>query len=148
IVDDRHRKTWRNESEYRLLQRKTLEKAGIKRGDCILVTSPDERWENNAQRVIRDVIDNTSKPTIYKFHLREMFNPTDYRTDGIWGMKTRPSLYPYLPNQKFSKKRIQQLPTHVNGVYKIQLLNINIYHLKNIEPESRAERVAAYKLTD
>lgn len=146
IVDDRHRKTWRHEGEYRLLQREELQKAGIRPWDWVLVTSPDERWEKKAETVIRNIA-QYKRRTIYRFHLKEMFTPTEYRVDGIWGRKTRPRLYPYLPDQVFSKKRIQQPPTPA-GNYGRRLLDINIYHLKNIEPESREGRAEAYKKTD
>lgn len=150
MVDTRHRthELWIDEGEYRLLQRKALQDAGIERGDWVYVTSPDERLEKTAGDQLRIITSETKRPTILKFQLKEMFTPTAYRTDGIWNRKTRPRMYMYLPHQTFSTKRIQQSPIPVNGRYDRKLLDIRIYHLKNIEPASRDGRVQAYKLTD
>ncbi len=149
VVDTRHRKNefWIHEGEYRLLQRKALEDAGIREGDWVYVTSPDERLEDRAESIIKNAIKKVTAPTIFRFRLREMWTPNEYRIDGIWGKKTRPRLYPYLPDQKFSNKRIQQPPTPI-GEYNRVSLNLNIYHLKMINPRNRTARVKAYKKTD
>lgn len=151
IVDDRHRTTWRNEGQYRKLQRQELQKAGIQTGDWVFVTSPDERLEVGAEKIIREEIEKPLGLRTYSFDLKEMFTPTEYRIDGIWGLKTRPRLYPYLPGQIFSTRRIQQSPiprSTYTQKYKRLKLDLNIYHLKMIEPENREQRVEQYKKTD
>ena len=151
IVDDRKRKgnDWIDEGEYRILQRKQLEKDGIQPGDWVLISSPDERMEVSTGRILRKVIaKRNNQRTIFSFHLKEMFTPDEYRTDGLWGRKKRPRFYPYLTNQEFSQKRIQQSGTPKEGGYKKKLLDVNIYHLKMIEPENRETRVKQYKEAD
>lgn len=150
IVDTRSRtkEYWIHEGQYRQLQRQELIRAGIKAGDWVLVTSPDERLEKNAEERIRDFIDrpqNGSAVGVLK--LWEMFTPNEYRTDGIWGRKVRPRLYMFAKNQKFANRRIQTRPTPI-GNYRNVVLPVNLYHLKMIEPENRIARAEAYKKTD
>ncbi len=148
IVDTRNRRSeyWIHEGEYRMLQRKALENAGIQDWDWVFVTSPDERLERRASYILRQLI-KEKKKAIYSFNLKEMFTPNKYRIDGIWGRKARPRLYPYLKKQRFSRKRIQQAPTP-RGNYDKLKVDLNIYHLKMIEPANRTARADAYKKTD
>jgi len=151
IVDDRKNKVWGDEGKYRLKQRAKLEKAGIKPWDWVFVTSPDERLEVGAEAVMREEIQKDLGLRTYSFDLKELFTPLQYRTDGIWGRKTRPRLYPYLPNQIFHTRKIQQTPvplTRINQRYKRLKLDLNIYHLKMIEPENRQTRIDDYTAAD
>lgn len=146
-VDDRARtdRLWVHEGEYRKMQRKALEEAGIRPWDYVIVTSPDERWGAKAEPIIRRLIAQRRK-AIYTFPLREMFTATAYRTDGMWARKTRPRLFPYLPGQKFTTKKIQTVPTPIAGNYaRIPVPRVPIYHLENIHPASRAERAIVYE---
>lgn len=146
IVDTRHRvnEFWIHEGEYRQLQRMALIDAGIRVGDWVYVTSPDERLEDRAKDVIPTLLNRNVN---YVFNLCEMWTPNQYRVDGIWGNKKRPRLYRFEHNQRFSNKRIQQAPIPLNGKQKVNI-DLNIYHLKMIDPESRINRVEAYKKTD
>lgn len=149
-VDCRARETefWIHEGEYRRLQRKALLEAGIRRGDWVLVTSPDERWDDSGEQTIRELMDKQEK-AVYVFPLREMWNPTQYRVDGIWGRKTRPRLYPFEENQIFSDRRLQSIPVPVYPRYPRRFVpELNLYHLKTIEPESRKNRALAYEVCD
>lgn len=146
IVDDRARtdELWVHEGTYRKMQRAALEAAGIREGDWVLVTSPDERWGRRAEATIRAFAAHGGR-SIGVFPLREMFTPTRYRTDGMWGSKTRPRLYPYLPGQRFTQKKIQTPPTPTEGGYRYVHLDVPIYHLENIAPASRIERAIVYE---
>lgn len=147
IVDDRARtdELWVHEGQYRLMQRSALEDAGIRPWDWVLVTSPDERWEDNAARVIPSLI-RRRRRAIYSFPLREMWTATHYRVDGMWGNKWRPRLFPYLPGQTFTQKAIQTAPTPVGGGYtRIRQPRVTLYHLENIQAASRAERAIVYE---
>lgn len=150
IVDDRERKGgWIDEGDYRILQREQLIKDGIEVGDWVLISSPDERMEVSSNEVLRSMIARFQyQDFIFKFHLKEMFAPTEYRIDGLWSRKTRPRMYPFKLDQEFSKKRIQQAGTPIEKRYYRKLLDLNIYHLKMIEPENRETRVKQYKDTD
>jgi hypothetical protein len=155
ILDDTKRTDlWRNEQEYRYkLRRMAIEKGC----DWMLITSPDERWEKNAAKIIKKLI-KFKKKIIYRFNLRELWTPDEYRIDGIWGEKTRGRLYPVYPNQVFEKTPIQCPPYPVNPVlkgecqfreaYPFENIDLNIYHLKMINPENRKTRAEIFKKLD
>lgn len=146
IVDCRKRKElWIHEGEYRRLQRK---EARAKGADWILTTSPDERWEKDAWQKIAPLIDGHKDRVIFQFMLREMYTPDTYRTDGIWGQKLRPRLYPMLPGQKILNRRIQCPSYPQNSDYHIEDVDVNIYHLKMIEVENRRKRAEMFNLLD
>jgi len=152
ILDDRDREElWINEYEYRL---KTRELAISKGAEWILVTSPDERFEKDAeQKIMAGIMKNQGRGDVmFQFDLREMFSPTAYRVDGIWGKKKRIRLYPVRPEQQYLNKRIQTHPFPIGNdgapLYPIIDLGVNIYHLKMIEPGNRTERTKVFKALD
>lgn len=147
VVDDRDRtdELWVHEGQYRMMQRQALIDAGIEPWDWVLVTSPDERWDRAAEQVIRRAI-TVRRRRIYAFPLREMWSATEYRIDGMWGGKWRPRLFPFLPDQRFTRKRIQTPPTPMERTYtNVRLPSVPIYHLENIHPDSRRERAIVYE---
>jgi len=148
VVDCRSRKSelWIHEGEYRRLQREAAKRA---RADWVLVTSPDERWEDGAGEIIRPLIEGHKNKTIFNFLLREMWTPTSYRVDKLWGRKRRARLFPLLPGQKSSRSRIQAGPAPVGvGGYERRTLDLNIYHLKMIEPANRVLRAEVFEALD
>jgi len=145
ILDDRGRtdELWRDERDYRMLLREKAFKLGA---DWILWTSPDERWCDNAKKVIPRLI-NETKDVVYAFRLREMYDPFHYRVDGIWGQKKRPRLYRLKEGQEMGTNPIQTRSYPLE--YPRVLINeVNIYHLKHIEPENRVTRSQVFKATD
>lgn len=146
IVDDRARtgELWIHEGEYRGLQRRALLEAGIREWDWVLVTSPDERWSSDAASIIHQLVRNRLR-YVWSFPLREMWTPTMWRLDGQWGRKRRPRLYPFLIGQAFDQRRIQTQPIPVEGGYQVRSVQRPaIYHLENIDPAGRLERVLVY----
>lgn len=147
IVDcrDRTDELWINEAEYRLLQRQACFE---KEADWVLVTSADERWEDRAGEVIRPMIEKNKRDTVYKFPLREMWSPTEYRVDKLWGRKMRSRLYPLIEGQLMSQRPIQAGPIPIRPALRPHVLDVNIYHLKMIEPENRVERAYVFEALD
>lgn len=148
VVDCRSRRDelWIHEGRYRKLQRGAAIEA---KADWVLVTSPDERWEDGAGDIIRPLIDGHKDKVIFNFPLREMWTPTAYRTDKLWGRKRRARLFPLLPNQRTSRSRIQAGPAPIgDGTYARETLDANIYHLKMIEPENRVMRAEVFEALD
>ena len=145
IIDcrDRTHELWINEYEYRLKQRAAAEKLNA---DWVLVTSADERFEKGAGEKIRALTKEKHK-TIYKFRLREMFEPDKYRIDGIWGRKNHARLYPLYEGQVYQNKKLHTSPVPKCSYPRIST-NVNIYHLKMIEPENRLERARVFKQLD
>jgi len=97
--------------------------------DWILYTAPDERLEDRAGVILRDLADNGPHSS-YSFQLREMWEPEQYRVDGVWSRKFRGRFF--RPDHK--------KPSHPSG--------LNIYHLKMIEPANRAERARVHTLAN
>lgn len=149
LYDFNHKELWRNEYEYRIKLREIAEE---KKADWVLVTSPDERFEKFAGLKIRRMVENIKDNRILQFNLREMWTPDKYRVDGVWGEKTRLRLYPLTKNQDYLKKHIQVPPFPVNKkgepFFPIVNTNLNIYHLKMIEPENRKLRSEVFKKLD
>lgn len=106
------------------------ERARRAKADWIISMDVDERMEPRGEKIIRRVLEKSPKRR-YRLRFRELWTPTEYRIDGVWGKKTRRKLY--------------HLPTHdadplafTRG--KAELLNCDVYHLGTIEPESREVR--------
>jgi hypothetical protein len=108
----------------------TLRRGAIERdADYMLVVAPDERLEKRAGKIIRELV-NRDKPVSYRFNLRELYTPTAYRTDGIWGKKRRIRLH------------------YMRGKSTTRNVDLNIYHTKHIEPENRTSRAEIHSLTN
>jgi hypothetical protein len=143
--DDRnHNELWCHEGKAR---NNLIEKARDAGANWVICPDPDERFEINAGAQIRKLI-MVKEKIIYGFKLREMWTRDSYRIDGIWNTKTKFILFPLLPGQKFYCLHIHS-PWHpTNKDYKKQLLDINVYHLKMIDPEQRQERRRIFNLLD
>jgi hypothetical protein len=148
LDDTQHDQLWRNEHDYRKETRELVRKA---QADYILVMDVDERLEKDAREKIFSYIMRDHSPTkpnhrVYFFNFRELYSPTEYRTDGIWGKKTRGRIFQLNQDAVFDTSPIQTryYPVGYSHVY----MDINLYHLKQIEPENRNARVAMFKHTD
>lgn len=121
IVDTRgHADVWVPRAERMLLLQRQARRL---KADWVLHLDPDERFENRAEKIIRKAI---SRPSFsrYAFPMRELWSPTEYRVDGIWGRKWRRRLY-----------RLGHEPGAPVGK-----LRATIYHLATAEPENRTIR--------
>jgi len=102
-----------------------LDKAVELGATWVLHTAPDERFDRTAETTIREAIRSPNRR--FSFPLREMWTPTHFRVDGIWGRKWRTRL----GRVGDKNTALVQLP-------------VNIYHLKMIEPENRVERARVH----
>jgi hypothetical protein len=96
--------------------------------DWILYTAPDERLEDRAAVVLRKLAQG--KHVRYTLSLREMWTPDSYRVDGLWGSKARSRFF--RPGVRGDRQRI----------------DLNLYHLKMIEPGNRAERARVHAIAN
>lgn len=143
VVDDRGRdpaEPWGHEGRFRARQRQAAVDAGA---DWVLVLDPDERLEDRAGEVIRPLVEQ-NRDELYRLRLCELFTPTAYRVDGRWNVLRRARLYPIRPGQQMSDKPIHAPPIPVRTGYPVVDLDVNLYHLKMIEPANRAARARAY----
>jgi len=147
VLDDtKHPYLWRDEAEYRAEVRSLARAAGA---DYLLIIDPDERFEKEAHYLIRQTVQQDHQrenPYVYSFLYRELWTPTQYRVDGIWGRKRRPKLFQLRDNLKFDSRHIQASPYPFNTT--IKELPLFVYHLKMIEPQNRFERSRIFKELD
>lgn len=143
--DTKNTNEWYNEGEIR---NGLIRKAKEKGADWILCIDPDERFEKDAGKKIRNLIKKEGEK-IYSFNLRELWGkPNTYRNDGIWGKKRQIRLFPVLPNQQFMNLPVHS-PWHPqNEDYEIIHVDINLYHLKMISPNNREDRKNLYNKLD
>lgn len=142
---------WGHEGRQNLAKRDLLRAAGA---TWALFIDPDERLDHSAADYIPGIvasarlIDGTQA---FGFPLREMWTPTAYRIDGSWGnKKPRVRLFWLRPE---SGMAYPNRPIHCGVAPRgsgrtAEVLPVNLYHLKNIEPENRAERAKAYMAAD
>ncbi len=93
--------------------------------DWVYYTAPDERLEDGAGETLRRLAER-GRYDRYRFHLREMWTPDAWRSDGMWGRKRRTRFY--RPGTSGKGRNV----------------DLNIYHLKMIEPENRVERARVH----
>ena len=129
-----------------------IEAAHAAGANWILAVDPDERFED---RLKDRMVELTAKRGrfAWSFNFREMYSPTEYRVDGLWGRKRQrrlfpifDGLFPIAERHSFSTK-----PFHgewaPNG-YKIRHSHVNLYHLKMIAPARREARRDLYNALD
>lgn len=143
--DDRNRnEKWYHEGKVR---KSLIEKAREAGADWILCIDPDERFEFSAGKKIRKLIE-TNEKVVYSFNFRELWTPFKYREDGVWDKKRKAILFPLLDGQTFMNLPVHSQWHPQNSDYQIINLDINLYHLKNIDPDNREARKKLYNSLD
>ena len=157
---------WGHEGQMRTRQRRLivdelLSRPGGPRRAWVLQLDPDERLEDRAAtavpaelaRLEREVPARHLSGASLSFPLREMWTPTQFRTDGDWARKKpRARLFLFDPadsRQTFGDRKIHQgiMPRRRDGDTRVQA-DVLLYHLKNVEPLNRVKRAAAYLAAD
>ena len=115
--------------------------------DWILSIDPDERLETATALRIRALVAHRER-IIWTFNLRELFSPTKYRIDGIWGRKRVGRLFPLLDGQVFSQQELHTPKYPIEPGYTVRSSDLNLYHLKMIDPERRKARRDLYHFLD
>jgi hypothetical protein len=141
-IDDRARSAtepWGHEGALRARQWQAAADAGA---DWVLMVDPDERLEDGAGGKIRPLMDGPD--ALYRLTLREMFQPAAYRIDGKWGLLRRTRLFPLRPGQQMSAKAIHAPAVPVLTNLPRLDVDVNLYHLKMVEPANRQRRAVAY----
>ena len=124
-----------------------LEAARELSAEWVLCVDPDERLEDATADLIPRMT-KRDKPIIWKFRLREMYSPSAYRVDGIWGKKKIACLFPLLEGQIFSNAFLHGSRCPINPNYEKRDSGLNIYHLKMITADRRLARRDLYKALD
>lgn len=116
--------------------------------EWVLAVDPDERFETRLRRIIPSLLEGEANA--YSLALREMYTPTKYRVDGVWGEKRQTRLF------RVSEGIVTEQP---QGAYhlpwvgflpelRLQRVDANLYHLKMITAERRRARAALYARLD
>lgn len=128
-------------------RRLLLESACDAGADWILAVDPDERLEYaTADRIGQ--LTSRRRRIAWGFHFREMYSSTDYRVDGIWGTKIQHRLFRAYDPAQYRSKDLHGL-WYPEGIgFKERNSDLNLYHLKMIEPKRRSGRQALYRQLD
>lgn len=129
-----------------------LEAAHAAGARWILAVDPDERFEAG----VADHMDTLTAELghfVWAFNLREMYTPTTYRVDGVWGRKRQRRLFPIFDDlfPIADKYGFPRQPFHGQWVppwYAVRSTDHNIYHLKMIAETRRKARADLYNALD
>lgn len=144
-LDDRQAKDiFSNEPRRRGLLLESARDAGA---DWILAVDPDERLECAAADRIGQLTSRAQR-IAWGFRLREMYSSTDYRVDGIWGMKIQHRLFRAYDPACYRAKDLHGPWYPPDLGVKERDSGLNLYHLKMIEPKRRSGRQALYQHLD
>lgn len=124
-----------------------IKEAKGKGADWILGIDPDERFEKAATRKVRELTKEKQK-VVYSFRWRELWSPNQYRVDGRWGHKIKPTLFPVYPDQTFMNRPLHSFWFPMDEGYERKDTGINLYHLKMISPQAREKRRRLYNQLD
>lgn len=143
-VDDTQRTNlWCHEGQRKATLRRLARQKGA---DWILHCSPDERYEDAAGNVFREIVEGPLTTTVYGADLREMYTVDAYRTDGIWGTKKQYRLIPLHPDFDWGFAAIQQSMRPSNA--ELVKLDLNLYHFKHLTEEAAKVRAAVFRALD
>jgi hypothetical protein len=124
-----------------------LEAAQNAAADWILAIDPDERLERGAADRIGQLTGDNRR-IAWGFRFREMYSPTEYRVDGIWGKKIQHRLFRAYDPAHYRSKDLHGLWYPSGLGFKEEDSGLNLYHLKMIEPRRRSGRKALYAHLD
>lgn len=148
-VYDENGTLYKDESRARM---RLYELAKQKGADWVVVMDPDERIEKHAakkiKKIIRKLEQHGSPRAALKFHLRELYKPSAYRLDGIWGKKEKHAIFSVKDDNIFSDAKLHVPREPQNTDLKVINTGLNIYHLKHIKPELRKHRKEIYNKLD
>ena len=113
----------------------------------VLAIDPDERVERGAATRIRGLTGGRER-IVWEFNLREMFDASSYRMDGIWGSKMQGRLFPVFDGPLCSEQPLHGAWCDAPAGYSVLPAGLNLYHLKMISPGGRLARRNLYQHLD
>lgn len=146
VPSDRTR--WEEIGNYRQLVRAAARHGG----DWVVSLDADERVEREFRaRLERILTRRQAGVEAYAVHLRELWDsPTQYRTDGIWGLKAPLRIFRLGAGNLFEDKPLHgfKVPTECRKPGRHALADLELYHLRMITPEDREARRRRYEEAD
>lgn len=123
-----------------------LDRARQEGADWVLAMDPDERLEARfAERLPKLLA--APGPRAYSFFFREMYGPSTYRVDGLWGRKRQIRLFTLQGIGEYSMD-LHQPWVPPGSPHKIVPVNVNLYHLKMMTRARREGRRNLYNSLD
>lgn len=113
----------------------------------LLTPDPDERFESGFAQWLPDLIAEGER-NLWLFSLREMFTPTHYRTDGLWGVKSVLRLFPIAAAGNGPDRALHGPWAAEDAGYNRRNSRINLYHLRMASPMRRQFRRDLYATAD
>jgi len=134
-------------------QRRLLEAVSHHDPGWILVVDADERVEKYFRDRANAIIwlAESRGVSALSLALRELWGSRDtYRSDGVWGEKRKANLFKYRRDHEFDERQMHNywapLNSRVNGQY--CHADLEMYHLRMIEPQDREARRRRYERLD
>ncbi len=114
----------------------------------VLAIDPDERLEARAASLLPRLTAGDDLAA-YSVRIREMFAPDRYRVDGVWGRKWQYRIF-RLPDGAFGPdtRALHGAWLPSDAGHKKRNTDLNLYHLKMIDPRRRAARRDLYNRLD
>jgi hypothetical protein len=117
------------------------------RAGWVLAVDPDERFEASLSDEVRRLTARTDIDA-YTFALREMYTPTHYRVDGVWGEKRQARLLSLARGISIPSGNLHLSWHSFIPQARLSNTHFNLYHLKMISPDRRKARAALYNHLD
>jgi hypothetical protein len=136
-----------NWSDERRRRRALIDAARVLGARWILAVDPDERFEVGLAEAMPQLI-SLRRPTAWSFNYREMYSPSHYRVDGLWGKKRTFRLFSMYQAQNLSGPPLHGCWFPQDGSYELKHSGLNLYHLRMISIERRRLRRDVYNALD
>ena len=128
-------------------RRRALLDAAITSGaKWILAVDPDERFEISCANRLHTIV-GLRRNAAWSFNLRELYSPTTFRVDGIWGQKKQTRFFPAKPLENHNVSALHGQWFDPSN-FEVKHSGLNIYHLKMIAPARRKGRRDLYATLD
>lgn len=124
-----------------------LQAARAQGATWLLTADPDERFETGFAGWLPALLAEGDR-TLWRFTLREMFSPTHYRSDGLWGAKSVLRLFPLRAAATDPTLALHGFWVADESGYRHRDSRINLYHLRMASPARRKLRRDLYAAAD
>ncbi len=115
--------------------------------DWLLACDPDERFEDRLAGALPDLIAE-GDTILWRFACREMFSPTHWRADGVWGGKTVLRLFPAAAAPGGLNIALHGSWVADPARYRLRDSGLAYYHLRMAHPARRSLRRDLYAAAD
>lgn len=115
--------------------------------DWLLTPDPDERFERGFAGWLPDLLDQGTH-TLWRFRLFEMFAPSAYRVDGLWGAKSVLRLFPLAAAEIDPARALHGRWVRADPAFVPRDAQVNLYHLRMASPVRRRLRRDLYAAAD